>query len=72
MGLQGGGRVNRGDLFSVYMNGVMMTICVIGSYREEYSGEEVVVLALVNPENMLHIPLADFNILFSGQKKHLN
>lgn len=64
--------MNRGDLFGVYLNGVMMTICVIGSYNEEYSGEEVVVLALVSPDNMLHIPLSDFNMLFSTQNKHLN
>jgi hypothetical protein len=64
----GGDRVNRGDLFSVYLNGVMMTICVIGSYNEEYSGEEVVVLALISPDNMLHIPLSDMTRFFPGNK----
>lgn len=63
--------MNKGDLFTVFMNGAMMTICVIGSYTEEPSGEEVVVLALVSPENLIHIPLSDFNIIFTA-RKHLN
>ncbi|MGE5404408.1 MAG: hypothetical protein ACM3UZ_11745 [Acidobacteriota bacterium] len=63
--------MNKGDLFNVYLDGVMMTICVIGSYKEEHSGEEVVVLALISPDNMLHIPLSDLNVFFPA-KKNLN
>ncbi|MBP1762468.1 MAG: hypothetical protein H6Q64_2010, partial [Firmicutes bacterium] len=39
--------MNRGDLFTVYMEGTMMTVCVIASYKEEYSGEEMVILAVI-------------------------
>ncbi|NLV16431.1 MAG: hypothetical protein GXY50_04370 [Syntrophomonadaceae bacterium] len=60
--------MNKGDLLNVYLNGVLMTICVIGSYKEEYSGEEVVVLALVSPDNMLHVPLSDLNAFYPVRK----
>jgi len=42
----------------------MMTICVLGFYNEEYSGEEMAVIAVVNQENMVHVPLEDLEILF--------
>lgn len=54
--------MNKGDLFNVYLDGVMMTLCVLGSYKEEYSGEEVVVLAVISPDNMVHVPLSDLSI----------
>lgn len=60
--------MNKGELYNVYLDGVMMTLCVLGSYIEEISGEEVVILALISPDNMLHMPLYDFNLLFSGRK----
>lgn len=61
--------MNKGDLLTVFMNGKAMTICVVGSYKEDYSGEEVVVLALVSPDNMVHVPLSDLDILFPGRRR---
>lgn len=58
-------------MFIVYMNGNMMTICVIGSYKEEYSGEEMVILAVVNQDNIVHVPADDLDLLFP-QKKYTN
>ncbi|MGR6835258.1 hypothetical protein [Syntrophomonas erecta] len=55
--------MNKGDFFTVYMDGVMMTVCVLGFYNEEYTGEEMVILAVVNQENMVHVPLDDLEIL---------
>jgi len=56
--------LNKGDLFTVYINGVMTTFCVIGFYNEELSGEEMAIVAVVNQENMVHIPLEDLEALF--------
>jgi len=64
----GGIALDKGDLFTVYMDGNVMTICVLGSYKEEYSGEEMVILAVVNQENMVHVPANDLNMLFPSKK----
>lgn len=63
--------MNKGDLFTVYMNGVMMTICVLGFYNEEYTGEEMAILAVVNQDNMVHVPIEDLEALFP-QKRFVN
>lgn len=60
--------MNKGDIFSIYLNGVMMTICVLGFYNEEYSGEEMAIIAVVNQENMIHVPLEDLEVLFPRQR----
>ncbi|MDD3363989.1 MAG: hypothetical protein PHZ03_03330 [Syntrophomonas sp.] len=63
--------MDKGDMFTVYMDGNMMTICVIGSYKEEYSGEEMVILAVVSQDNLVHVPADDLDLLFP-QKKYIN
>ncbi|MGE5390182.1 MAG: hypothetical protein ACM3PE_03875 [Deltaproteobacteria bacterium] len=63
--------MNKGDLFTVYMNGTMMTVCVLGFYNEEYTGEEMAILAVIDQDNMVHIPLDDLEALFP-QKKFIN
>lgn len=63
--------MNKGDLFTVYLNGSTMTVCVLGFYSEEYSGEEMVLLAVVGQENMVHVPLEDLEALFP-QRKYIN
>lgn len=60
--------MNRGDLFTVYMDGVMITICIVGTYHEEYSGEEMAILAVVSQENIVHVPLTEVNALFPTKK----
>jgi hypothetical protein len=60
--------VKKGDMFTVYLDGNMMTVCVLGFYNEEYTGEEMVILAIVNQDNMVHVPLDDLNGLFRPQK----
>ncbi|MEQ8200461.1 MAG: hypothetical protein ABRQ24_03445 [Syntrophomonadaceae bacterium] len=60
--------MNKGDLFTVYMDGNPMTICVLGSYQEELSGEEMVILAVISQENMVHVPAEDLNNLFLRAK----
>lgn len=60
--------MNRGDFFTVYLEGAMMTVCVIGSYKEEYSGEEMVILAVVSQDNMVHIPMEELDLLFPRRK----
>lgn len=63
--------MNKGDLFNVQMEGVTMTVCVLGFYEEEFSGREMVVLAVVDQENMVYIPLTDLEALFP-RIKNLN
>lgn len=63
--------MNRGDLFTVYLDGTMMTVCVIASYQEEYSGEEMVILAVISQDNMVHVPLEKLDYLFP-RSKYLN
>ncbi|HPF20491.1 MAG TPA: hypothetical protein PLC88_04055 [Syntrophomonas sp.] len=60
--------MNRGDLFTVYMEGAMMTVCVIASYQEEYSGEEMVILAVINPDNLVHVSREELDYLFPRSK----
>lgn len=64
----GGITVKKGDMFTVYMDGTMMTVCVLGFYNEEYTGEEMVILAVVSQDNMVHVPLEDLNGLFTPRK----
>ena len=63
--------MNRGVLFTVYLEGTMMTVCVIASYQEEYSGEEMVILAVISQDNMVHVPLEELDYLFP-HSKYLN
>lgn len=63
--------MNKGDIFTVYIDGNILTVCVLGFYEEEYSGEEMVILAVVNQDNMVHIPAADLDAIFP-LKKNLN
>lgn len=60
--------VNKGDLFTVYMDGTIFTVCVIGSYQEDYSGEEMVILAIVSQENLVHVPQHQLDIIFNRPK----
>ncbi|MGI6422869.1 MAG: hypothetical protein ACOX0N_11840 [Syntrophomonadaceae bacterium] len=60
--------MNRGDLFTVYLDGVMLTVCVVGTYYEEYSGEEIAILAVVSQDNLVHVPLQELNALFPAKK----
>lgn len=63
--------MKKGDMFTVYLDGNMMTVCVLGFYNEEYTGEEMVILAVVSQDNMVHVPLDDLNGLFRP-RKYLN
>lgn len=69
--LFGGMTLNKGDLFTVYIDGTIMTVCVLGFYNEEYSGEEMVILAVVNQDNLVHVPLDDLESIFP-QRKYMN
>jgi hypothetical protein len=50
------------------MEGAAMTVCVLGFYEEEYSGEEMVILAVVNQDNMVYVPLTDLEAIFPRNK----
>lgn len=60
--------MNKGDLITVYLNGILTTICVLGFYNEELSGEEMAIIAVVNQENMVHVPREDLEVLFPRSK----
>jgi hypothetical protein len=68
MAKYGGIRLNKGDLFTVDIEGKLLTVCVLGSYPEECSGEEMIILAVVDQENMVHIPAGDLDRLFAIDK----
>lgn len=57
--------MNKGDLFTVDLDGQLMTVFVLGSYREETSGEEMLILAVVNQDNLLHVSAQDLGRLFA-------
>lgn len=71
MGRYGVMALNKGDILTVYVNGEVMTLCILGFYNEEASGEEMVILALINQDNLLHIPLENLESVFSSSK-HFN
>jgi hypothetical protein len=50
------------------MEGTMMTVCVIASYKEEYSGEEMVILAVISQDNMVHVSAEELEYLFPRSK----
>lgn len=60
--------LHKGDLFTVFLDGVVMTVCVLGLYSEEYSGEEMVILAVIGQENMVHVPLYELESIFPSRK----
>ncbi len=68
MVLFGGITLDRGDIFTVYVDGMVMTVCVLGFYSEEYSGEEMVILAVVNQDNLVHVTLTDIRSIFRQNK----
>lgn len=49
--------MNKGDFFTLYWDGVALTVCVVGFYQEEKTGEDIVVLVLVQQENLVYIPM---------------
>lgn len=57
--------MNKGDTFTVDLDGKMMTVCVLGSYQEENSGEKMLILAVVNQDNLLYVSAEDLDRLFS-------
>ncbi|NLU48814.1 MAG: hypothetical protein GXX09_00145 [Syntrophomonadaceae bacterium] len=59
--------MDKGDLFTIYLDGVQTTVFVVGIYKEECSGEDMVVLAVINNDNLLHIPLTDLNTFFAAR-----
>lgn len=65
MAKYGGITLDKGDVFTVYLEGEVVTICVIGSYIEEWSGAEMFVLAVVNQDNMMHVPAEEMDRLFA-------
>jgi len=51
------GDVNKGDLVDININGQKMTVCIVGFYVDDDSGEEVALLVVVPPESLLHVPV---------------
>lgn len=51
------GDVNKGDLVDIIVDGQILTVCVVGFYIDEDSGEEVALLAVVPPKALLHVPV---------------
>jgi len=54
-----------GNWFTVMMDGESVTVCVIGCYENE-EGEETALLAVIRPENMLHVPKRQLDYLFQS------
>ncbi|MDR1159921.1 MAG: hypothetical protein LBK69_04765 [Syntrophomonadaceae bacterium] len=61
--------MHKGELFSVNIEGCSITVCVIDFYKDGDIGEEIVVLAIIDKEHTLHIPI---NNLYVVNKKLLN
>lgn len=63
--------MNKGDLFKLYLDGVAMTVCVLGFYNQENTGDKMVILAVISQENLIHVLLEDLEELFD-QKGYIN
>ncbi|MDR1616124.1 MAG: hypothetical protein LBR98_03845 [Syntrophomonadaceae bacterium] len=55
--------MRKGELFSVNIAGCSITVCVVDFYKDEQIGEEIVVLAVVDKEHTLHIPVNDLRVI---------
>jgi hypothetical protein len=68
MVIYGGIILNKGDIITVYYDGEVMTLCVLGFYNEQHSGEEMVLLALITRDNLLHVSLEDLESMFFNKR----
>ncbi|ADI02534.1 MAG TPA: hypothetical protein GXX39_03630 [Syntrophothermus lipocalidus] len=60
--------MDKGDLFTVYLDGVQMTVCIVNIYKEEPSGRDVAVLAVIDQDNLIHIPVSDLKAFFASKQ----
>lgn len=65
----GGTKMDKGDIFTVNINGSQVMVCIVDHYTEEVSGQEMVVLALISQDNVFQIPAQDLEPLFSDGKR---
>ncbi len=49
--------MERGDLVAIYLQGEAVLFCIIGLYQNEVDGKVMAILALIDPEQLRHIPL---------------
>ena len=59
--------MNRGDLFTVYLDGVMLTVWLLVLIMKNIR-EEIAILAVVSQDNLVHVPLQELNALFPAKK----
>jgi len=60
--------MDKGDMFTVYVDGVQMTVCIVNIYKEEGSGRDVAVLAVIDKDNLIHIPVSDLQAFFTSKQ----
>lgn len=55
-------------MFTVDIEGKMVTVCMLGSYSAAGSGAEMIILVVVNQDDMLHISAEDLERLVADDK----
>lgn len=60
--------MNKGDLINIYFNGMTITVCIVGFYVEEVSGQEIALLAVVPPDSLFHIPTSDLASILNSSR----
>ncbi len=61
--------MDRGDLFKVCINGIEKLVCIIDQYTEPESGQEMLVLALIDNENVVRVPAFEIEPLFINSRQ---
>ncbi|NPV92575.1 MAG: hypothetical protein HPY50_17555 [Firmicutes bacterium] len=47
--------MERGDLISINLRGRDVIFCIVGRYQDQEDGQEILVMALIDPDQIVHI-----------------
>lgn len=47
--------MERGDLIFINLHGREVLFCVVGLYKDRNDGEDIVVMALIDPQQIVHV-----------------
>ncbi|MGI6649156.1 MAG: hypothetical protein ACOX5W_08875 [Bacillota bacterium] len=64
--------MERGDIVGLQLEEQVVLFCVVGFYQKADSDETMVILAMIDPEQLLHIPLYNLQNTGVSSSKWLN
>lgn len=47
--------MERGDLISINLQGKEVLFCIVGRYKDQEDGRDIIVMALIDPEQIVHV-----------------